>query len=125
MQPSLQTSHHCSLLLQDKVCSHSRPTPCELTSSSAQVAQGLPAGRGTVSTMVVGQIFSRETQVCASTASCSRSAGCLHAALAAVKLAAATAELCTTQAIFYNWKPSPVQRMLDYDFVAGQQACLT
>ena len=25
-----------------------------------------------------------------------------------------------TQAIFYNWKPNPVQRMLDFDFVAGR-----
>ena len=34
--------------------------------------------------MVVGQIFSRETQ-----------------------------------AIFYNFKPQPIQRMMDYDFVSG------
>lgn len=27
----------------------------------------------------------------------------------------------TTQAIFYNWKPSPVQRMLDYDFLCGRE----
>ena len=25
-----------------------------------------------------------------------------------------------TQAIFYNWKPSPVQRMLDFDFLCGE-----
>ena len=25
----------------------------------------------------------------------------------------------TTQAIFYNWKPNPVQRMLDFDFLCG------
>ena len=25
-----------------------------------------------------------------------------------------------TQAIFYNWKPSPVQRMLDFDFLCGR-----
>ena len=25
-----------------------------------------------------------------------------------------------TQAIFYNWKPSPVQRMLDFDFLCGK-----
>mmetsp|Transcript_7913 Transcript_7913/g.23314 ORF Transcript_7913/g.23314 Transcript_7913/m.23314 type:complete len:617 (-) Transcript_7913:2254-4104(-) len=25
-----------------------------------------------------------------------------------------------TQAIFYNWKPSPVQRMLDFDFICGR-----
>ena len=24
-----------------------------------------------------------------------------------------------TQAIFYNWKPNPVQRMLDFDFLCG------
>ena len=25
----------------------------------------------------------------------------------------------STQAIFYNWKPNPVQRMLDFDFLCG------
>jgi ATP citrate (pro-S)-lyase len=25
-----------------------------------------------------------------------------------------------TQAIFYNWKPNPVQRMLDFDFLCGE-----
>ena len=25
----------------------------------------------------------------------------------------------TTQAIFYNWKPNPVQRMLDFDYLCG------
>ena len=29
-----------------------------------------------------------------------------------------------TQAIFYNWKANPVQRMLDFDFVAGAPAGL-
>jgi hypothetical protein len=24
-----------------------------------------------------------------------------------------------TQAIFYNWKEKPVQRMLDFDFICG------
>ena len=27
-----------------------------------------------------------------------------------------------TQAIFYNWKPNPVQRMLDFDFLCGELA---
>ena len=27
-----------------------------------------------------------------------------------------------TQAIFYNWKPNPVQRMLDFDFLCGRLA---
>ena len=27
-----------------------------------------------------------------------------------------------TQAIFYNWKPNPVQRMLDFDFLCGMPA---
>ena len=26
-----------------------------------------------------------------------------------------------TQAIFYNWKQNPVQRMLDFDFLCGEQ----
>ncbi|KAK9803247.1 hypothetical protein WJX73_009672 [Symbiochloris irregularis] len=26
-----------------------------------------------------------------------------------------------TQAIFYNWKPNPVQRMLDFDYLCGRQ----
>eukprot|EP00884_Botryococcus_braunii_P007180 jgi/Botrbrau1/16463/Bobra.0142s0058.1 len=26
-----------------------------------------------------------------------------------------------TQAIFYNWKPNPVQRMLDFDFLCGRE----
>ena len=25
-----------------------------------------------------------------------------------------------TQAIFYNWKQNPVQRMLDFDFLCGK-----
>lgn len=25
-----------------------------------------------------------------------------------------------TQAVFYNWKPGPVQRMLDFDFLCGK-----
>lgn len=27
----------------------------------------------------------------------------------------------TTQALFYNYKPSPVQRMLDFDFLCGRE----
>ena len=30
-----------------------------------------------------------------------------------------------TQAIFYNWKPSPVQRMLDFDFLCGASFSLS
>ena len=33
-----------------------------------------------------------------------------------------------TQAIFYNWKANPVQRMLDFDFLCGKYMvapCLT
>ena len=26
-----------------------------------------------------------------------------------------------TQAIFFNWKPNPVQRMLDFDFLCGEE----
>lgn len=26
-----------------------------------------------------------------------------------------------TQAIFYNWKAGPVQRMLDFDFLCGKR----
>lgn len=26
-----------------------------------------------------------------------------------------------TQAIFYNWKEKPVQRMLDFDYVCGER----
>ena len=28
-----------------------------------------------------------------------------------------------TQAIFYNWKPNPVQRMLDFDYLCGESIC--
>lgn len=27
----------------------------------------------------------------------------------------------STQAIFYNWKQLPVQRMLDFDYLCGEQ----
>ena len=29
-----------------------------------------------------------------------------------------------TQAIFYNWKQNPVQRMLDFDFLCGTPFCV-
>ena len=29
-----------------------------------------------------------------------------------------------TQAIFFNWKPIPVQRMLDFDFLCGETVSL-
>lgn len=29
-----------------------------------------------------------------------------------------------TQAIFFNWKPNPVQRMLDFDFLCGTPAAI-